>query len=198
MPRILLTAFEPYDVWSENSSWLTLVELTHWLDFSDQVVTRRYPVDLSEMAHRLEGDLTHGFDYAVHLGQSPGSPAIKLETTGLNSTDQGTRLVASGPAAYRTTLPLQRWEAKLRGEGIPALVSHHAGTYLCNAALYLSQHFAEERALPTRSFFIHLPLAPQQVSERLGSNPPLASMSLQMMAYAISLVLTDLLTTLET
>ena len=28
MPRVLLTAFEPYDEWKTNASWLALVELT--------------------------------------------------------------------------------------------------------------------------------------------------------------------------
>ena len=28
MPSVLITAFEPYDRWRANSSWLTLVQLT--------------------------------------------------------------------------------------------------------------------------------------------------------------------------
>jgi len=31
MTRVLITAFEPFDRWSENSSWLALVELTRSL-----------------------------------------------------------------------------------------------------------------------------------------------------------------------
>jgi pyroglutamyl-peptidase len=46
----------------------------------------------------------------------------------------------------------------LRKAGIPAAVSHHAGTYLCNAALYLTHHYAAQHGYKTRAAFIHLPL----------------------------------------
>jgi pyrrolidone-carboxylate peptidase len=93
MPRILLTAFEPYLEWPDNSSWLTLIELTRLFDTTGRVVTRRYPVNLEGIIERLSEDLSLGFDYAIHLGQSPGSPVIKLETTGLNALASGCRLL---------------------------------------------------------------------------------------------------------
>ena len=46
-PRVLITAFEPYDRWSTNSSWEALVTLTKELPESPKVVTRRYPVDFA-------------------------------------------------------------------------------------------------------------------------------------------------------
>lgn len=193
MPKILLTAFEPYEQWRENSSWLTMIELTRWFDSGGKIVTRRYPVDLAEMAHRLGEDLMAGYDFAVHLGQSPGSPVIKLESTGLNMTDKGVRLVEQGPVAYKTSLPLGSWVERLRGEGMPAVQSHHAGTYLCNAALYLSQHLSAERGLSTRSVFVHLPLSPQQVSEHMPVHGAMASMSLPVMAAAVAVLLGEML-----
>lgn len=193
MPRILLTAFEPYDCWSENSSWLTLMELTRWFDSGGQVVTRRYPVNLAEMMHRLGEDLLLGFDYAIHLGQSPGSPAIKLESTGLNVTDEGTPIIPNAPAAFRTDLPLEAWGRLLCTEGIPTVVSHHAGTYLCNAALFFSQHYAASHGMATKACFIHLPLAPHQAAERLPKLAPMPSMSLPMMAAGLAILLKELL-----
>lgn len=182
MTKILLTAFEPYDRWSENSSWLTLIELTKWLDTPSTVVTRRYPVDLQGASDRLQKDLREGFDYAIHLGQSPGSPVIKLESTGLNLRTDHQPIVPGGPAAYRSPLELVRLQDRLVAEGIPAEVSNHAGVYLCNAVLYLSQYFAERMGLPTRSMFIHLPLAPHQVA-RSGAGLP--SCDIGMMARAV-------------
>lgn len=182
MTKILLTAFEPYDRWSENSSWLTLIELTKWLDTPSTVVTRRYPVDLQGASDRLQKDLREGFDYAIHLGQSPGSPLIKLESTGLNLRTDHQPLVPGGPAAYRSPLELLRLHDRLVGEGIPAQVSNHARVYLCNAVLYLSQYFSERMGIPTRSMFIHLPLAPHQVAR---SGEGLASCDIGMMARAV-------------
>lgn len=193
MPRILLTAFEPYAEWSENSSWLALMELTRWFDSRGQVVTRRYPVDLVEMTHRLGEDLTAGYDYALHLGQAPGLAAVKLETIAVNAIDPENPLVADAPVAYRTSLPMAGWAQRLASDGIPAIASHHAGTHLCNALFYFSQYLADQRGLPTRSGFIHLPLAPQQVAARLPVHSPLASMSLPMMAVALTTILSDLL-----
>lgn len=183
MTRILLTAFEPYDQWSENSSWLTLVDLTSWLDSRATIVTRRYPVDFETASDRLRRDLAEHYDFAIHLGQAPGSPVVKLESTGLNLRVDHRPLVDRAPAAYRSPLPLERLRANLGNEGIPAEVSHHAGVYLCNAVLYLSQHYANSMRLGTRAMFMHLPLAPHQVAKANASWP---SCDVRLMARAVA------------
>jgi pyroglutamyl-peptidase len=182
MPTVLITAFEPYDRWSENSSWLALVELTRELPEAPKIVTRRYPVDFEKARSRLRDDLAANFDVALHLGQAPGIGRIHLEQVGINvggnaqqTPDQFLPLVEDGPAAYRSELPLGRWAGELREVGIPCQVSHHAGTYLCNAVLYLSHHFAVEQRLKTKSCFVHLPLAPQQVMHERQDWPSLPS-----------------------
>lgn len=189
MPRILLTAFEPYENWSENSSWLTLVELTRWIDAHAQVVTRRYPVDFVEVSRRLSDDLTDEIDCTIHLGQYPGCTAVQLEAIALNVDSHGRALIAGGPAGLRTVLPLERWRDRVRKRGIPARISWHAGTYLCNATFYLAMHRFLQTGRPLRSVFLHLPLAPAQVAVH---DPPLASMSIPMMAAAVAEVLEDI------
>src|SRR5258707_10929703 len=84
MSRVLLTAFEPYDRWKANASWLALVEVTRHLPERPHITTRLYPVDFSEMKQRLANDLSEKFDFALHLGQAPGSSRIQLEAIGLN------------------------------------------------------------------------------------------------------------------
>ena len=196
MPRVLITAFEPFDRWKENSSWLALVELTRSLPESPKVVTRRYSVDFAKVKQRLQEDLAADYDFALHLGQSSQTGRIELEAIGLNiggepgqSPDEFQPLVPGAPAAYRTSLPLARWAAMLREDGIPAQVSYHAGTYLCNAAFYLSQHFAREMRLKTVSTFMHLPLAPQQV---LGERQNWPSLPSEMGARGIQMILAEL------
>lgn len=196
MLRVLITAFEPFDRWSENSSWLALLELTRSLPTSPQVVTRRYPVDFAKARERLTEDLAADYDFALHLGQSSRIGRLELEAVGLNvagepaqSPDDFRPLVADGPAAYRTSLPLGRWSSLLRENRIPAQVSYHAGTYLCNAVFYLSQHLAAEMRLKTRSTFIHLPFAPQQV---LGERQDWPCLPTEMAARGIRLILNDL------
>jgi pyroglutamyl-peptidase len=179
MKRVLLTAFEPYDRWQENASWLALVRLTAELPSSVALTTRRYPVDFAILRRRLAEDLSAGYDFAIHLGQHPRSSSIQLEAVGLNVGCQGgareefVPLEPDGPAAYFSGAPLPEWTAQIRQAGIPARVSHHAGTYLCNAALYWSCHLSAQMRMPTISAFIHLPLDISQVAAELQDTPSL-------------------------
>lgn len=196
MPTVLITAFEPYDRWQQNASWLALLELTRDLPVEPRVVTRLYPVDFQKARQKLQEDLQANYDFALHLGQAPGSGRIQLEAIGLNVggtanqlPDQFQTLEPAGPVAYRSDLPLADWAARIREAGIPAAVSYHAGTYLCNAALYLSLHAARTRSLKTRSTFIHLPLAPGQV---LAERNDFATMPPELAASAVRLILDSL------
>lgn len=196
MKTVLVTAFEPYDRWTTNASWDALVALTRELPTAPRVVTRRYPVDFAKTKAKLQEDLAANYDFVLHLGQSPGSSRIHLEAVGLNvagetgqSPDEFQTLVPKGPAAYRTALPLGAWATKIRAAGIPVQVSYHAGTYLCNAILYLAHHIAAEQKLKTQAAFIHLPLTPAQV---LNERHDVPNMSTAMCAEALQLILAEL------
>jgi pyroglutamyl-peptidase len=192
MPRILITAFEPYERWAKNASWLTLIEFTKTLDTRIPITTRLYPVDFVRVRRRLEIDLAGNFDYAIHLGQAPGTAAIQLEAIGLNvgpSDDDANGflrpLEEQGPLAYGTSLPLGQWREVLREAGIPATLSYHAGTYLCNATLYLSRHLSQQRGLPTQAMFMHVPLDPSQTA---NDSEPSASLPADISARALGLI----------
>jgi pyroglutamyl-peptidase len=193
MKTVLLTAFEPYDAWTSNASWLALVELTRDLPERIRIVTRRYPVDFSTLPQRLAADLEAKYDYAIHLGQAPGSSRLRLEAIGINVGAHGGesahRLVEGAPVAYHSTLPLDDWAARLVAAGIPAAVSYHAGTFLCNATLYLSCHLAEQMSLPTQSTFIHLPL---DVTQTAGAATDHPSLPTEMAAAGVRLILEEL------
>lgn len=196
MKTVLITAFEPYDRWSTNSSWDALVALTRELPTAPKVVTRRYPVDFEKTKAKLADDLAANYDYTLHLGQAPGSSRIHLEAVAVNvagesqqSPDDFDTLVPGGPAAYRTQLPLAGWSSKIRAAGIPVQVSYHAGTYLCNAIFYLAQHLAAEKQFKTQSAFIHLPLSPSQV---LAERHDVPSLPTNLCAEALQLILAQL------
>lgn len=197
MPRVLLTAYGPYDDWAVNASWLVLQEITRELPSGIDLQTRLYPVDFAEVAKRLASDVTADTDVAIHLGQAPGLGRIELEVVGLNlaqerdeRSEEAWPLVEGGPEAYFSGLPLASWAQRLRSDGVPAEVSHHAGTYLCNAALYLSQHIAAEQGFATQATFIHLPLVPEQV---IDSKANQASLPVEVMAGAIRTLLESIL-----
>ena len=171
MPSVLITAFEPYDEFEENSSWLAMKALVRDLPNQPQITTRLYPVDFAAVKERLASDLGDRYDFAIHVGQAPGTACVHLEAIGVNvgrtsgrQADDCGVLADDGPIAYRSALPIARWAETLRTAGIPARVSYHAGTYLCNATLYWSHYLAEKMGLGTRSTFVHLPLDVSQVA----------------------------------
>ena len=194
--RILLTAFEPYDEWTENSSWLALMELLKTRPPSADLITRRYPVDLPALQEKLFGDLEKSPDVVLHLGQAPGNSAIKLEAIALNiagcvqeNGQELPALVPGGDIAFHSRLPLGRMSDRLRQAGIPASVSYHAGTFLCNATMYLSHHWYHSRPTAPRIGFVHLPLATEQVAH---SSRNLPSLPVGTLAAAVRLLVDEL------
>ena len=193
MAKILITAFESYGPWKANASWLALVDLTQQLPAQHSVTTRLYPVDLAVVKRKLEEDLAAQFDLVLHLGQAPGSTHVQFEAIGINVTRDpatppaaGRTLVADGPVAFGSQLPLETWTQRLCEQGIPARVSYHAGTYLCNAILYLSHDAIQQNSWKTQAGFIHLPL---ETSQAASHSTPLPSLPRQTAATALKLVL---------
>ncbi|XZE44651.1 pyroglutamyl-peptidase I [Pirellulaceae bacterium SH467] len=190
--RILLTAFEPYDSWDQNSSWEALICLLESRGAIEGVTTRRYPVDLPSLQERLFKDLSKGFDAVLHLGQSPGASRIQLEAIALNvagmTESQGEffgPITSAGPVAFRTDFPLDLWKRALLQNRIPCSISFHAGTYLCNAVMYLSHLWYSHHQLRCPVGFMHIPLTPEQV---LRSSREFPSMPREQAAEAIGLV----------
>lgn len=196
MTTVLLTAFEPYGDWSENSSWQTLVELTRNLPERPKIVTRRYPVDFARIGERVHEDLIGEPDFAIHLGQAPGSSKIRIETLAINlgadgnpSHAKGRPLASHGPDAIFSNVDVERVLAGLVESQIPCELSYHAGTYLCNALLYYSLLIAQERKLKTRSVFLHLPFTTQQAVCDSKSVP---SLPVELMAEAVRIAIQSL------
>src|SRR5471032_1583391 len=103
-----------------------------------------------------------GADFVVHARQLPCVFGAAIET-----------IVAAGPAAYFSTLPIKAIVQALRAGGLPASVSQTAGTFVCNHVFYGLMHHVSKRA-PMRAGFIHIPYLPQQAA----AHPGAASMAL--------------------
>jgi pyroglutamyl-peptidase len=110
----------------------------------------------------------HRPDRILCLGLNARIASINLERVAVNVDDaaapdnagllrSGEPILPGGPAAYLSTLPLGAMAAELGRRKIPAGISNHAGTYVCNHVFYLARHEVESLGLGSSCGFVHLP-----------------------------------------
>lgn len=197
-PRhILLTGFEPFDGDTVNPSGEVAKQLDGRM-IGDRVVRSvilpvQHEAARAVVAPRLDAP---GLVAVVHLGLAGGRARISLERVAVNVMDysrpdahgqvlRDVACVKGGPAGYFSTLPLRQILAALTAEGIPAVISNTAGTYLCNDVSYTTLHALGERALAIPTGFIHLPFLPAMVTAHDREEP---SMDVGMMTRAVEIV----------
>ncbi|MSR29149.1 MAG: pyroglutamyl-peptidase I [Phycisphaerales bacterium] len=140
----------------------------------------------------------------VALGESAKSTQIAFERVAINWRDDriadnaGVQLVdrpivEGGAAAHFSTLPVRAMRDACEGEGVPALLSDSAGTFLCNELMYLILDAVARGKWVSveRAGFIHLPQLPQQAAARGG-----VSMRLDFMMLGLRAALRELTTPL--
>lgn len=114
-----------------------------------------------------------GPEIVICIGLAAGRAEITPERVAINVDDAripdnaGRRpvdvpVVAPGPAAYWSTLPIKAIVQALRRKQIPAAVSQSAGTFVCNHTFYGLMHLLR-RSRSVRAGFIHVPYALEQM-----------------------------------
>lgn len=210
MRTVLLTGFEPFDQDTLNPSWEAVRLLDETLINDDvRIVARQLPCVFSQAPahlHALIERFTPQMVIAVGLG--PGRSDIALERVAINLIDaripdnQGEQpidvpVAAEGPTAYFSTLPIKAMVAALRAAGIPATVSHTAGTFVCNQVFYSLQHTLAGSTV--RSGFMHVPLLTEQVALAASAQPSMSQETLvKGLRVAVSAALNTLLDVRET
>ena len=205
MRTVLLTGFEPFDQDTLNPSWEAVRLLDETLINDDvRIIARQLPCVFSQAPahlHALIERFTPQMVIAVGLG--PGRSDIALERVAINLIDaripdnQGEQpidipVAAEGPTAYFSTLPIKAMVAALRAAGIPATVSHTAGTFVCNQVFYSLQHSLAGSTV--RSGFMHVPLLTEQVALAASAQ---SSMSLDTLVKALRVAVSAALNTLH-
>ena len=187
-PRILLTGFEPFDGEAVNPSWLVARALDgeHIAGHAVHAVQLRcvFGAALQGLDQALR---RHRPRLVLALGQA-ARPQLSIERVAINVDDAripdnngaspiDNAIVAGGPAAYFSRLPIKTITAALNEAGIGAEVSQTAGTFVCNHVFYGLMHRLRRRP-GVRGGFIHLPLLPEQAQRReQGEGMPLALMT---------------------
>lgn len=182
---ILLTGFEPFNGAAINPSWEAARALDGWTGPGFTVVARQLPCEFGRVnIALLEAVEAVHPDIVIAVGQAGGRPEISLERVAINIDDAtivdnagaqpvDTAIIADGPAAYFSSLPIKAIVQALRLRGFPAGVSQTAGTFVCNHVFYGLMHHAVGHA-GLKAGFIHVPFLPEQAADRPERPPSMA------------------------
>ncbi|MFH9350020.1 pyroglutamyl-peptidase I [Kitasatospora sp. NPDC017646] len=183
MTRVLLTGFEPFDGADVNPSWEVARRVADTPPEGLSVTAVRLSCVFGQAAEELRTAVREFTpDLVVCLGQAAGRPDITVERVAINVDDAripdnagrqpvDQPVVPDGPAAYFSTLPVKACVAAAREAGVPASLSHTAGTFVCNHVFYALMHLLATQHPSARGGFVHIPALPEQVLD--GSKPSL-------------------------
>lgn len=191
MTTIVFTGYEPFGAYETNPTARLAKDVDGRTIGGATVVGRELPVAfdqaLPEVVELIE---THDPIAVLSTGLMPGRAEITVERVGINVRDVDgvpdnadrspvdKPVVADGPVAYLSTLPIRALVAASSEVGVPASVSNTAGTHLCNNILYATRHHVEQTGQAVSSGFVHTPFSHEQAARNEETVP---SMSYEVM-----------------
>ncbi len=157
----LVTAFEPFDGRKTNRSLLTLHRLLPRPGQESAIL----PVDFLALPDFL-ADLIARKPRALLLMGEADRDKVSVEQVAVNIIDsetpdnagrvvRGRAVVPDGELALRASWDACAVADAMVAAGVPAAPSFHAGTFACNASLYLALHGL--KGTDTRVGFLHVP-----------------------------------------
>jgi pyroglutamyl-peptidase len=186
--EVLVAGFEPFGGRRLNRSW----EVVRRVPPRPRLETLQLPVEYARLKEEIPRLAERQPGCLLLVGESPAG-TLAVEQVALNvvdrdrpdnseSTPEGEALVAGAPLALRA-----RWDARavagqLRGEGISAAASFHAGTFACNAALFLALHTFGQHASVG---FLHVPYRRWPLGIRMPALLRAIEICLQALAAAV-------------
>ncbi|MBR5559933.1 MAG: pyroglutamyl-peptidase I [Clostridia bacterium] len=189
--KLLLTAFDPFGGERVNPALeaIRLVpdEVAGW-EIAKLEVPTVFGASVDTVAQAIRREKP---DAVLCIGQAGGRCDLTPERVAINISDARIAdnagkqpidepIAKDGPAAYFATLPVKAMAAAIREAGLPASVSNTAGTFVCNHLMYGVLHLLAREYPGVRGGFMHVPFAPEQVTNR-----PAPSMSLRDIARGI-------------
>ncbi|QUQ62678.1 pyroglutamyl-peptidase I [Kutzneria sp. CA-103260] len=180
MTTVLLTGFEPFGGDAANPSW-DAVELADvpGVNLVKQLLPCGFDASVTVLRKAVEAADP---DLVIAVGLAGGREAITPERVAINLDDAripdnsgrspvDEPVVDGGPAAYFTGLPVKAGVAALRAAGLPAAVSHTAGTFVCNHVFYGLMHLIATERPGLRGGFVHVPYSSEMAVPDAPSLP---------------------------
>ena len=177
---ILFTGFEPFGGEAINASW-EAVSLLPVTIAGHEVEKLLLPVEFGrsgdlavEAMRRLRPDCV------VAVGEAGRRPDVTVERVAVNvesaripdnagASPQEEPVVAGGPDAYLSRLPLNNCVGAAKSAGVPASISNTAGLYVCNQLMYRILHEVAASGGSIPAGFVHVPLTPAQAVGKQGA-----------------------------
>jgi pyroglutamyl-peptidase len=162
---ILLTGFEPFDGRSINRSWEAVAAVAP----RERLERLCLPVDFAKLAETIPEWIARRPEAVILVGETP-TDKLAVETIALNvihdrrADNAGRQIEWSSVLEHRPLALPATWNAMaiagaIEDAGVPVEISHHAGTYACNAALYHALDAAAAIGLRASIGFLHVPVA---------------------------------------
>lgn len=197
--KLLITGYPPYDRHPLNSTHQLIESMKadlpdELVDLRESIVLEIVDFDNTDSASQQKTMLgsyrrvmdAHEPDICLFCGQAASRPMLTLETIAINCY-KGDIIDSDGPPAYWATLPNQQGLIEdLRAAGIPAKLSHHAGTHLCNHILYTALRDAAHNETNIKAGFLHLPMTASQVIA-CEENRPFVPLSMTRRALTLAI-----------
>lgn len=200
MMRVLVTGFEPYGDYPENSSWEVAKEVACSTFYPGiEVVCVQLPVSFQRVANGLHDALQkYHPDFILMLGQSGGSDKIKLERIAINMMDAKMpdndgyipheELISADSAnAWFANVPVKSLCGAIAEQGIPVKISNSCGLYVCNR-LYFEALTLCQSAIQSKALFVHLPYYEGQPSAKVGK----PTVPLEVMVKAMQVIINQI------
>lgn len=183
---VLMSGFDPYEGVEVNPSLIVPRELAQrglGDDTLDDTAVTIHSVTLEVSFTKAWPKLLDAIEQlhpniVIATGLKQASRGILLERCAENKSDTSrpdaynmvpsqSKIDPNGPAAYWTGLPLRAILNAFTKDHIPATLSSHAGTFVCNALFYRLQEWAtaQDHVL---SGFMNLPLVNEQPHPQHG------------------------------
>lgn len=186
--KILLTGFEPFGGEATNPSMQIANALQKEMCDDYTIHAAILPVERFRAVERsVELISEYQPDVVIALGVAAGRTAVTPEKVAINFDDYriadnggnqpiGEPIVAGGPAAYFSTLPINRMCQMMNKIDVPSAVSFSAGTFVCNHLMYGILEHIERNKLSIRAGFVHVPQAQEFAGTKDAPTLPLAMM----------------------
>lgn len=196
MIKILLTAFDPFGGEKINPA-LEAVKLVNPPD-DVELIKLEVPTSFSRSADAVIAAIRENRPSAVLcVGQAGGRKSVTPERVAINLADaticdndgempEDEKILADGPDACFSTLPVKRIAAALTENGISSEISNTAGTFVCNFLMYSVLCFARREFPGMKAGFVHVPFIPEQAA---GKSPEPPSMPLESIVRGLEVAL---------